>query len=113
MEPIDGPDERQRAGKTRPGHELKKLISSTSVVEILSKGNTPREKARKLDEYFRAGVLQLWHVDPKRWKVRVFTDRNHSIVLGKDEHLEGGDVLPGFTLSIREWFGEAERTAPR
>jgi hypothetical protein len=27
--------------------------------------------------------------------------------------LEGGDVLPGFTLSIRDWFGEAERTAPR
>ena len=69
--------------------------------------------ARKLDEYFRAGVLLVWYVDPKRQKVRVFTDRNHSVVLGEDERLEGGDVLPGFTLSIREWFGEAERTAPR
>jgi len=68
---------------------------------------------RKLDEYFRAGVLQVWYVDPKRRTVRVYADRNHSIVLGEDDHLEGGDVLPGFSLSIRDWFGEAERTAPR
>ena len=83
------------------------------VVEVLSKGNTPREMARKLDEYFRAGVTSVWYVDPKRRKVRIYTARNHSIVLGEDEQLEGGDVLPGFTLSIREWFAEAERTAPR
>jgi Uma2 family endonuclease len=83
------------------------------VVEVLSKGNTPREMARKLDEYFRAGVLQVWYVDPKRRNVRIFSARNRSITLGEDQQLEGGDVLPGFTLSIREWFGEAERTAPR
>ena len=88
-------------------------VAPDLVVEVLSKGNTPREMARKFDEYFRAGVLQVWYVDPKRRKVRVFTDRNHSIALGEDEHLDGGDILPGFTLSIREWFGEAERTAPR
>jgi hypothetical protein len=27
--------------------------------------------------------------------------------------LDGGDVLPGFTLSIRDWFAEAERTVAR
>ncbi len=88
-------------------------VAPDLVLEVLSKGNTPREMTRKLDEYFRAGVLQVWYVDPKRRKVRVFTDRNQSILLGEDDHLEGGDLLPGFTLSIREWFSEAERTAPR
>ena len=83
------------------------------VVEVLSKGNTPREMNRKLDEYFRAGVRLVWYVDPKRRQVRVFTDREHSVVLGEDDQLEGGDVLPGFTLSIRDWFAEAERTGPR
>jgi len=88
-------------------------VAPDLVVEVLSKGNTPREMTRKLDEYFRAGVLQVWYVDPKRRTVRVYADRNHSIVLGEDDHLEGGDVLPGFSLSIRDWFAEAERTAPR
>jgi hypothetical protein len=27
--------------------------------------------------------------------------------------LDGGDVLSGFSLSIRDWFAEAERNAPR
>ena len=98
--------------KTRKRGEIP-TVAPDLVVEVLSKGNTPREMARKLDEYFRAGVLQVWYVDPKRRKVRVFTGRDHSVVLGENQHLDGGDVLPGFTLSIRDWFGEAERTAPR
>ncbi len=88
-------------------------VAPDLVVEVLSKGNTPREMNRKLEEYFRAGVPLVWYVDPKRRQVRVFTDREHSIVLGEDDQLEGGDVLPGFTLSIRDWFAEAERTGPR
>jgi len=98
--------------KTRKHGEIP-TVAPDLVVEVLSKGNTRREMARKLDEYFRAGVLLVWYVDPKRRTVRVFTDRDHSVVLGEDQHLDGGDVLPGFTLSIRDWFDEAERTAPR
>ena len=46
-------------------------------------GKHPGEMARKLDEYFRAGVRQVWYVDPKRRTVRVFTDRDRSVVLGR------------------------------
>jgi Uma2 family endonuclease len=88
-------------------------VAPDLVVEVLSKGNTRREMARKLDEYFRAGVRLIWYVDPKSRTVRVYTDRDHSVVLNEDQYLDGGDVLPGFTLSIRDWFAEAERTAPR
>jgi Uma2 family endonuclease len=72
------------------------------VVEILNKGNTPREMARKLDEYFRAGVVQVWYVDPKRRKVRVFTDRNHSIVEGKTSTLKAAtsSTTNSFSVSL-------------
>jgi Uma2 family endonuclease len=89
------------------------LIVSDLVVEVLSKGNTPKEMARKLDEYFRAGVRVIWYVDPKRRTVRVYTSRDRSVLLHEDSELEGGDVLPGFSLSIRDWFAEARRTAAR
>jgi len=87
-------------------------VAPDLVVEVLSKGNTKPEMARKLDEYFRAGVRLVWYVDPKRRTVRVYTSPDDSVVLSEDQHLDGGDVLPGFTLSIRDWFAEAERTGP-
>jgi Uma2 family endonuclease len=83
------------------------------VVEVLSEGNTPKEMARKLDEYFRAGVRLVWYVNPKRRNVRVYTARNRSVLLREDDTLDGGDVLPGFALSIRDWFAEAVRNAAK
>ena len=88
-------------------------VAPDLVVEVLSKGNTPREMKRKLDEYFRAGVHLVWYVDPKRRTVHVYTAPDQSVLLTEDQQLDGGDVLPGFTLSIRDWFAEAERTGPR
>jgi Uma2 family endonuclease len=88
-------------------------VAPDLVVEILSKGNTKREMARKLDDYFRAGVRLVWYVDPKHRMVRVYTSPVNSVVISEEQHLDGGAVLPGFSLSIREWFDEAERTGPR
>jgi Uma2 family endonuclease len=98
-------------GKRRRG-EIPTVVPDL-VVEVLSKGNTPKEMARKLDEYFRVGVRLVWYVDPKKRTVRVYTARDRSIVLREDQTLDGGDVLPGFALSIRDWFARAERSAPR
>ncbi len=103
----------KRFPKKKRRHGEIPAVAPDLVVEVLSKGNTRREMARKLDEYFRAGVLQVWYVDPKQRQVRVYTDREHWIDLGEDDQLEGGTLLPGFTLSIRAWFAEAERTGPR
>ncbi len=89
------------------------LVVPDLVVEVLSAGNTPKEMARKLDEYFRAGVRLVWYVDPKKRTVRVDTARHRSVLLGEDHTLDGGDVLPGFAMSIRDWFAEAERTKAR
>jgi Uma2 family endonuclease len=83
------------------------------VVEVLSKDNTRQEMKRKLEEYFRAGVRLVWYVNPSKRTVRVYTASDRSTLLGEDQTLDGGDVLPGFALSIRDWFAEAERTGPR
>jgi Uma2 family endonuclease len=96
-------------GKRRRG-EIP-LVVPDLVVEVLSKGNTPKEMARKLDEYFRAGVQLVWYVDPGRRTVRVHTGRDRSVLLREDQDLDGGAVLPGFSLSIRAWFAEARRSA--
>jgi Uma2 family endonuclease len=89
------------------------LVVPDLIVEVLSEGNTPKEMARKLDEYFRAGVCLVWYVNPKKRTVRVYTARDRSVLLREEDTLDGGHVLPGFALSIRDWFAEAERSAAR
>jgi Uma2 family endonuclease len=87
-------------------------VAPDLAVEILSKSNTRREMARKLDEYFRAGVRLVWYVDPKAREVRVHESPAAPVVLTAADVLEGGSVLPGFRLPLAEWFAQAERTGP-
>jgi Uma2 family endonuclease len=82
------------------------------AVEILSPTNTKAEMARKRGEYFRGGTTLVWEVDPVKRTVAVFTAPDVSTTLDENATLDGGTVLPGFTLSIREWFARAgERSA--
>ena len=83
------------------------------AVEVLSKGNTRAEMALKLHDSFKAGIRLVWYVDPKKRTVQVFTAVDQVVTLREEDMLDGSDVLPGFTLSIREWFAEAERDGPR
>ena len=79
-------------------------IAPDLAVEVLSKGNTRAEMARKLDEYFRAGVQVVWIVDRRKRTVLVCTAVDKSVVLTEGETLEGGAVLPGFKLRLTELF---------
>jgi len=79
------------------------------AVEVLSAGNTPGEMARKRQDYFAAGVHLVWQVDPNTRTVEVFTAPDQSTVLHEAQTLEGGTVLPGFTLPLQELFSELDR----
>ncbi len=79
------------------------------AVEVLSRGNTRREIERKRGEYFAAGVRLVWIVEPRRRTVEVWTAADRFVTLTEADVLDGGDVLPGFSLSIRDWFGKSKR----
>ena len=78
------------------------------AVEVLSAGNTSGEMARKRQEYFAAGVQVVWQVDPNTRTVEVFTAPDQPTVLHEAQTLEGGAVLPGFTLPLQELFSELD-----
>ena len=78
------------------------------AVEVLSESNTRSEMARKRREYFDVGVRLVWLVDPKTETVAVYTGPDeHRVLSGRDE-LDGGAVLPGFTLSLESLFAELD-----
>jgi Uma2 family endonuclease len=78
------------------------------AVEVLSPGNTRREMNEKLDDYFSAGTELVWIVDPVSKSIRVFTSREHEVTLGVDETLDGGAVLPGFSVPVADVFNAAD-----
>ncbi len=85
------------------------LVVPNLAVEVLSKGNTRKEMAIKREEYFEAGVELVWEIDPKKRTVAVYTSPDDSSTLTIDDTLDGGTVLPGFELSLKDLFGELDR----
>ena len=79
------------------------------AVEVLSESNTPAEMERKLREYFAAGTQLVWYFDLKKRTVTVYTAPDQSTVLGESETLDGGNVLPGLVIPLRELFERASR----
>lgn len=90
-------------GRQLPRGAIPDLVPDLAV-EVLSEGDTRKEMERKLSEYFSAGVRLVWCIDPKARTVRAHTAVSRSALIGEDQTLEGGDVLPGFALPVRQLF---------
>ena len=78
------------------------------AIEVLSKGNTRKEMTRKRREYFKAGVLRVWQVDPRKRQVVVYSSPTESELLGDGDTLRGEPVLPGLEISVTALFDELE-----
>jgi Uma2 family endonuclease len=76
------------------------------AIEVLSESNTPAEMDRKLREYFQAGVRLAWIIDHRTRSATVYTAANQSTVIGEDGTLDGGKVVPGFALSLKQLFAD-------
>jgi hypothetical protein len=63
------------------------------------------------EEYFRAGVRLVWEAYPQTRVVKVFTALDRSTTVSDDDTLDGGEVLPGFKLSVRNGFARAKRSS--
>ncbi len=82
-------------------------LSPDLAVEVISKSNTREEMDRKLQDYFAAGTRLVWFVyHSPRHEVRVYVKPEEFSVVHESETLDGGDVLPGFRLTVSELFAE-------
>ncbi len=74
----------------------------------LSPSNTRDEIERKRRDYFNQGTQRVWLVDPRSRTAEVFTAATVSTLLHEPDTLDGGAVLPGFTLPVRDLFAELD-----
>jgi len=76
------------------------------AVEVVSPNDNAAELERKIGEYFRAGVRQVWKVFPIENIIHVYDGPMAIRPLGKSDVLDGGAVLPGFMLPLADLFSE-------
>jgi Uma2 family endonuclease len=94
--------------RVRPTTPIPDLAPDLAV-EVLSPGNTKKEMARKVRDYFISGARLVWLVDPRQRTVQVYTALDQSTVLTEDQTLDGGAVLPGLTLPVQQVFADVPR----
>lgn len=70
------------------------------VVEVVSRSDQAARIEAKVGEYLEAGVRLVWVVYPEARRVHVFTPDHRAVVLSAQDTLDGGDVLPGFAVTV-------------
>lgn len=79
------------------------------AIEIKSPSNyyTGKEGLREKALYYLAnGSRLVWLVDPDKGRIEVYALGQEVVTLTADDTLDGGDVLPGFRLKLRELFSK-------
>ncbi|MDX1995646.1 MAG: Uma2 family endonuclease [bacterium] len=77
------------------------------AVEVVSPSDLEHPKERiekKLNRYKALRIPLLWYVYPNRKEVEVYVNGEFLKTVGLEGTLDGGDVLPGFTLEVRSIF---------
>src|SRR5207253_1015488 len=73
------------------------------AVEVISPNDTYTEVDAKVREYLRAGAQMVIVVNPRNETAAVHTATG-STHLSIDDTLDGGDVVPGWRLPLRDIF---------
>ncbi len=75
------------------------------AVEVVSPTDRDETLEKKLKHYAAAGVL-VWVAYPKRREIDVHAPNAPRKTLGMDDILDGGTVLPGFTIAVKDIFAD-------
>ena len=74
------------------------------AVEIVSPSDSAEDLDIKTKQYLQNGAQQVWILYPKTQTVHVFSRGAATVILDKDQSLEGGGLLPGFTVPVASLF---------
>jgi Uma2 family endonuclease len=75
------------------------------VAEVPSPDTTVFDVEEKVAEWLEAGARMVWVVSPKLHTVTVYRSVTDIKTLTEKDTLDGGDVVPGFTIAVAEIFG--------
>lgn len=74
------------------------------AVEVVSEYDTARDVREKAEDYMDNGTRLLWIVYPDRRIIDIHRPGQPVVKLGVADQLDGGDVLPGFSVLVKDIF---------
>jgi Uma2 family endonuclease len=98
-------------GKRVPDAEAWDMVPDLAV-EVVSDTNGANEIIVKVNDYFRTGSRLVWVVYPVVRQVYVYSSATNVRILAETEDLDGGDVVPGFRLSLKRLFEDEPDADP-
>lgn len=87
----------------RPGHGHLR-VAPELVIEVICAGEKAAAVNEKVGAYLAAGVLLVWVVYPESRSIDVYRASANNSQLLEADVLSGEDVVPGFSLPVREIF---------
>lgn len=83
------------------------VLSPDLAVEVLSPSNTAQEMSTKVSNYLAAGTV-VWIADPDTQMIYVHVAGQPVKKYTADDTLDGGTVLPDFSVSVKKLFPDRE-----
>lgn len=83
-------------------------VAPDLAVEIVSPGDSARQIRRKVEQYHHAGTRLVWIIYPDDRLIDVHEAGQKPDTKRMGDALDGGDIIPGFLLSVRELFEQIE-----
>jgi Uma2 family endonuclease len=74
------------------------------AIEVISPNDLYTEVDEKVAEWLEHGTRLVFVVNPRRRTVAVHRPGRDVRILGVDDALDGEDVVPGWTLAVRDLF---------
>jgi Uma2 family endonuclease len=74
------------------------------AVEVISPGDLYTEVDEKVTDWLNAGTRMVIVVNPRKRSVTVYHSASDIKILNENDTLEGGDVVPGWAMPVREIF---------
>lgn len=74
------------------------------AVEVISPSSSAREISDKVLSYLDAGAALVWVVEPRRRILTAYSADRTARIYRVGDTIDGGDVLPGFSLPLADLF---------
>lgn len=77
------------------------------AIEVISPTDSYGEVDEKVSEYLEAGTRMVIVVNPRHRIATVYRSPGDIVLLTENDALDGGDVVPGWSLPLRDLFPQS------
>ena len=96
------------SGRITQGTQGYPDLAPDLAVEVKSPSNSNAEMDEKASMWLAYGSQQVWILNPENTTVIVRQPNIEPVILGEDDVLDGGELLPGFFIEVWRLFRRQE-----